>query len=250
MSDPTDPATLECMPGQPDPSVSLRIVLTPAVLQHCAPRTHPALIEAVVPAVQRAVDEGGVSSALAAAAMIAEIVEESAGFTLFREVPDPADPHFRRYELGERATEMENTTPGFGELYSGVGLIGLTFHKNFRLFTAWAQARGHDVDFVAHPELVIDPRYLGLEAAWFWSANGLEAPAEVGDIDGCSTLVNAGKTKAHWVQLHGNLVDAADAHAHNVSLQLAPTDPRYQHGIGGLLRRRANFVLSREALAA
>jgi putative chitinase len=76
---------------------------------------------------------------------------------------------------------------GEGWLYRGRGLKQLTGKDNVvRCGTAL------NADFVNHPELLLQPQYAALSAAWFWSANKLDAFADKEDIEGMTKKINGG----------------------------------------------------------
>lgn len=76
---------------------------------------------------------------------------------------------------------------GDGYLYRGRGLIQITGKDNHR---ACGDALG--VDLINHPELLEQPQYAALSAAWYWSANGLNTLADAGDIQNIGSLINTG----------------------------------------------------------
>ncbi len=82
---------------------------------------------------------------------------------------------------------MGNTEDGDGAKYIGRGLIQLTGKDNYRAF---GEAIGEDL--VANPQLVEEPRYAALSAGWFWNKRGLNALADVMDIDTLTKRINGG----------------------------------------------------------
>lgn len=78
---------------------------------------------------------------------------------------------------------------GDGWKYRGRGLIGLTGKTNYRLF---GKDVGSEKEILDHPELVSEPKYAALSAAWFWASNGLNQLADIKDIIGMSKKVNGG----------------------------------------------------------
>ena len=85
------------------------------------------------------------------------------------------------------AGRLGNTAPGDGWDYRGRGLIQVTGKKNH---AACGEALG--VDLVNHPELLEQPRYAALSAAWYWSVNGLNTLADAGDIQNIGSIINTG----------------------------------------------------------
>jgi len=76
---------------------------------------------------------------------------------------------------------------GEGWAYRGRGLKQLTGKDNYTRCGA-----GIGADFVNHPELLLQPQYAALSAAWFWSANKLDAFADKEDIEGMTKKINGG----------------------------------------------------------
>jgi len=76
---------------------------------------------------------------------------------------------------------------GEGWKYRGRGLKQLTGKDNY---TAFSKAIG--TDFVADPDLLLQPVNAALSAGWFWSANNLNALADNGDVPGMTKRINGG----------------------------------------------------------
>lgn len=57
-----------------------------------------------------------------------------------------------------------NTASGDGWKYRGRGLIQLTGKSNYQKFMD-----ASNVDVIKKPELLLEPRYAVLSAAWFWN---------------------------------------------------------------------------------
>lgn len=78
---------------------------------------------------------------------------------------------------------------GDGWKYRGRGLIGLTGKTNYRMF-------GRDIaqekELLDNPDMLLEPKYATLSAAWFWAMNGLNQLADTKDIVGMSKKVNGG----------------------------------------------------------
>jgi putative chitinase len=82
---------------------------------------------------------------------------------------------------------MGNTEDGEGAKFIGRGLIQLTGKDNYRAF---GEAIGEDL--VSNPQLVEQPRYAALSAGWFWNKRGLNALADVMDVETMSRRINGG----------------------------------------------------------
>ncbi len=239
-----------CEAGQPDPVVSApRVVVTSALLHLMAPHTPEAILEQRVVPVQRALDESDAATPMRAAGVLARMFEETADLRLVQEEPDPHDPHFLRYEQGAYVHVLGNVHPGDGELFSGLGLDQITGRDNFLRFTRWVQeVKGLPVDFVATPKLLLDPRYLGFEVAWYNATHpAILVAADAGDIDEISCQVNAGCSRAAWIARHGELIDYLEAKARNAAMVAAGTVGTH-HGIYGLNATRLRYRTFRQVL--
>lgn len=248
MSDPTDPTLNVCAVGQPDPvpDPEPKLVLTVAQLVKLAPATPQSLLEKRLPGVQRMLDLSGTNTVKRARGPLARVSTETGGYRLVKEeASDWTGPHFENY-LGKHG----NLTLEDCLAYCGHDLLQITFKDEFAACTAWARTKGYDVDFVAHPELLLDEPYLGIGSAWYIITHpGIIAAAEAGDIDEISCEVNAGEPKAIWSAHHG-LIDAKEAKAINLANGWGPKDPQYRHGIFGLDETRQHFAVANQVLLA
>ena len=93
----------------------------------------------------------------------------------------------RVYDDANRVNKMGNTAPGDGWKFRGRGIIQLTGKNNY---VAFAADVGMTVDQVV--EYVQTKKGAVESAAWFWSKRNINTPADAGDIDKVSTLVNGG----------------------------------------------------------
>jgi putative chitinase len=82
---------------------------------------------------------------------------------------------------------MGNTSPEEAAAFIGRGLIQLTGKDNYMAF---GEAIGEDL--VSTPQLVEQPRYAALSAGWFWNKRGLNALADVMDVETMSKRINGG----------------------------------------------------------
>ena len=87
------------------------------------------------------------------------------------------------------ANRMGNGDEASGEgwKYRGRGLKQLTGKDNYRAFS-----KAIGTDFVADPDLLLQPVNAALSAGWFWSANNLNALADNGDVPGMTKRINGG----------------------------------------------------------
>ena len=142
------------------------------------------------------------------ACFIGQCMHESGGFKFLREnlnysaralmatwpsrFPDAdvAEKYARQPEMIANKVyggRMGNTEDGDGAKFIGRGLIQLTGKDNYRAF---GEAIGEDL--VANPQLVEQPRYAALSAGWFWNKRGLNALADVMDIETLTKRINGG----------------------------------------------------------
>ena len=122
-----------------------------------------------------------------AAMFAAQLGHESVGLKYMREIATGAE-YEGRADLG-------NTRPGDGVRYAGRGPIQLTGRSNYRAFTRWAQANGHTtLDFEAQPELLEEPQWGFLAAAYYWTAARpqINRLADAGDLEGVTRAINGG----------------------------------------------------------
>ena len=79
------------------------------------------------------------------------------------------------------------TESGDGWKFRGRGLKQLTGKDNY---TRCGQSIG--ADLVANPDLLLEPEYAALSAAWFWSVNKCGALADADDFVGLTKKINGG----------------------------------------------------------
>jgi putative chitinase len=78
---------------------------------------------------------------------------------------------------------------GEGFLFRGRGFIQLTGKDNYR-----AAGNSLGLDLVSDPDIVLQPAVAALTAAWFWKKKMLNGPADRGDIERATYLINGGQT--------------------------------------------------------
>jgi putative chitinase len=76
---------------------------------------------------------------------------------------------------------------GDGWRYRGRGLIQVTGWVNYQ---ACGSALG--LDLLTRPDLLEQPVYAALSAAWFWSSNGLNELADTGQFEAITRRINGG----------------------------------------------------------
>ncbi len=85
-----------------------------------------------------------------------------------------------RYGNGDEAS-------GDGWKYRGRGLIQITFRDNYR-------DCGHylALDLLADPDLLLEPQWAALSAAWYWVEKGLNLLADYNDFKRITVMINGG----------------------------------------------------------
>lgn len=86
---------------------------------------------------------------------------------------------------------LGNTQLGDGWTYRGRGLIQITGHANYQ---KCGDALG--VDLISNPDLLTQPQYAALSAAWFWASNGLNTLADAGSLNVITQRINGGQNGA------------------------------------------------------
>lgn len=76
---------------------------------------------------------------------------------------------------------------GDGWRFRGRGLIQTTGRANYR-----ATGQGIGADLEHAPELLEQPRYAALSAAWFWQEHGLNELADAGQFEAITKRINGG----------------------------------------------------------
>jgi len=136
-----------------------------------------------VPALNTAMNRYSIVGTQRAAAFIAQVGHESGQLRYVREIWGPT-----AQQAGyEGRADLGNTVPGDGSKYRGRGLIQITGRANY---AACGEALG--VDLISNPELLEQPQYAAMSAAWFWSTKGLNTLADQGDFVKITRRINGG----------------------------------------------------------
>lgn len=110
---------------------------------------------------------------------VAQVGHESGGFKYMQEIASGAAYEGRR--------DLGNTQVGDGVRYKGRGVIQLTGRANYRNY-----GRALGMDFERHPDIVATPSIGMLVACKYWSDKGLNALADIGDIQTITRRINGG----------------------------------------------------------
>jgi putative chitinase len=85
------------------------------------------------------------------------------------------------------AGRMGNVEDSDGFAFRGRGLVQLTGRE------AYANCgSGMGVDLINNPDMLFDPKYAALSAAWFWNKKGLNALADAQDYETMTKRINGG----------------------------------------------------------
>ncbi|WP_282412257.1 glycoside hydrolase family 19 protein [Pseudomonas sp. PS01299] len=117
------------------------------------------------------------------AAFIAQIGHESGQLVYVREIWGPTAAQSRY----EGRLNLGNTVPADGFKYRGRGLIQVTGRANY---AACGEALG--LDLISQPELLEQPQYACLSAAWFWATKGLNTLADADKFETITRRINGG----------------------------------------------------------
>ena len=136
-----------------------------------------------VPVLNTAMSRYGIVGTPRAAAFIAQVGHESGQLQWVREIWGPT-----AQQAGyEGRADLGNTVKGDGFKYRGRGLIQITGRANY---AACGEALG--LDLLSKPELLEQPQYAAMSAAWFWSTRGLNTLADQGEFMKITRRINGG----------------------------------------------------------
>lgn len=149
--------------------------------------------ETMLPYLNTAMEEFGISSKERRAAFLAQIAHESGSLRYMRELAD-GSAYDGRADLGNTTPEAidialtNNTTPG--RFYKGRGLIQVTGFSNY---CACSRALFNDEATLAHNPVMLERKELAARsAAWFWWSRGLNAFADAGMFEKITRRINGG----------------------------------------------------------
>jgi putative chitinase len=87
----------------------------------------------------------------------------------------------------EGRQDLGNTLPLDGVRYKGRGLMQITGRHNYALC-----GLGLDLPLLENPELLEEPAYAAMSAAWFWHNKNLNALADLDDLLKITKIINGG----------------------------------------------------------
>lgn len=159
-----------------------------------------------LPHIERACQLYDINSPKRLAAFLAQIGHESGRLRYVREIWGPT-PSQARYE-GRAA--LGNRQPGDGKRFMGRGLIQITGRFNYRVLSSGLKLVRKDApDFELHPELLEQPEWAALSAAWYWHSRNLSKLADAGQFETITRHINGGLNgQDDRVALYGAAMDA------------------------------------------
>ena len=136
-----------------------------------------------VPALNTAMNRYGIIGTARVAAFIAQVGHESGQLRYVREIWGPT-----AQQAGyEGRADLGNTQKGDGSKYRGRGLIQITGRANY------AQCgEALVLDLISKPELLEQPQYAAMSAAWFWKQKGLNDLADRDQFLTITRRINGG----------------------------------------------------------
>jgi len=203
--------------NQPEPKEEPQVAVT--ITEQQFRTLFPRASVGALPHINRAMARYKINSPVRVAAFLAQVGHESAGLTTVVENLNYSAVGLsatwpKRYrgangapnELAERIARnpqlIANHTysdrmgngpieSGDGWKYIGRGYIQTTGRTNYQALT---DATG--INFVAVPELLQQPEYAALSAAYYWQSNGLNELADAGQFDTITRRINGGTNGA------------------------------------------------------
>lgn len=160
-------------------------MITVAQLAEIISRTRKQRLADYVAILNPAMEEYGINTPRREAAFIATCLHESAEFEQLIEIWGPTKAQLKY----EGRADLGNTKPGDGFKYRGRGIIMITGRANYQ---AVSDALGYD--FVFMPDALASPYYAVHAACWWWKEHGCNKPADKGDFEGVTRIVNGGLT--------------------------------------------------------
>lgn len=163
------------------------LTVSPLALEVIYPNARKERINAFHPWLNAAMEEYEITTPERQAAFLAQIGHESGELNYVRELASGA-----AYDVGRKAIELGNTPEddGDGERYKGRGLIQITGKYNYE---QCSEALFGDGQVLLHnPEILEDPKFASLSAAWFWATRGCNELADDGDFRQITKVINGG----------------------------------------------------------
>jgi putative chitinase len=147
------------------------------------------MADAMLPGLNEAMDKYLINTRLRTAAFISQVGHESGQFVWLKELGNNA--YLAKYDTGTLAARLGNTpeADGDGQKYRGRGLIQITGHDNY---LACSKGLFGDDRLLKTPELLEQPKYAALSAAWFWNSRKLNDLADISAFETITRRINGG----------------------------------------------------------
>lgn len=143
--------------------------------------------ETFLASLNAAMEEFGIDTPKRQAAFLAQVAHESGSLRYTRELASGA-----AYDTGRLAERLGNTPEDDddGERYKGRGLIQITGTDNYRRCSL--ALYGDEQHLLDHPEILELPDPACRSAGWFWLAHHLNEPADQGEFERITRIINGG----------------------------------------------------------
>lgn len=170
----------------------------------------PATAAKVAASLAEACERFGIDTPLRMAGFLAQCSHESCGFRVTKEnlnygaqaLLSVFPKYFNAGEAAAYARQQERIAnriyanrmgngpeaSGDGWKHRGRGFIQLTGKNNYRAFSEAIE----NPSILENPDVVAEPEFAALSAAWFWSKNGLNQLADAKDIVAMTKRINGG----------------------------------------------------------
>jgi predicted chitinase len=187
-------ARLEAKPGTPERSRAYQMIVRRKAqiakaerpvtvgwrsLRIVAPWLSPADAQTLAAALGPAFQRYDITTPKRAAAAVAQMCHESAGFRTTTEYASGSAYEGRR--------DLGNTHAGDGVRFKGRGYIQITGRNNYA-----AVSKAFGVDFVANPQQLASPKWAAMASCWWWQAHGCNQLADSGDFVALTRRINGG----------------------------------------------------------
>lgn len=145
----------------------------------------PARADKWVNAMNEAMERYDINTPERQAAFLAQIGHESGRLVYVREIWNPTQCHWQAKYEGR--ADLGNVQPGDGARFKGRGLIQITGRANYK---ACGEALG--IDAISTPELLEQPAFAAMSAAWFWDKHHCNDLADAGEFQRITKVINGG----------------------------------------------------------
>jgi predicted chitinase len=165
-------------------------VISKEQMKRAMPLTPMVTIERYLPFLLATMEEFEINTKPRAAAFLAQLAHETAGFIYMEEIANGA-AYDNRADLGNTtkqaraiATRFKTTT---GRLFKGRGAIQITGFYNYFKCGEYFKA-----DLINNPRVVARNEWAFRVSGWFWIVNNLNALADLGEFDKITRRINGG----------------------------------------------------------